>query len=94
MKKLFIVAAVCFASLSSVPRAQADFVCRLNELEKELLKVRVGPNDDSIEVGRLSPGTIVNVVERPPEGVWIRITSPGRPSGWVLANSICPGQPQ
>ena len=94
MKKLFFIAAACAGMLLVGSPGHADFVCRLNELSKDFLSVRVGPDPGSIELTRLPPEAVVQVVERSPEGVWTKIISPGRPSGWVPADKICPGLPQ
>ena len=93
MKRFFVVAVACAELLLFSSWAHADFVCKLNELNKDFVAVLAGPDPGSIELARLSPEVVVQVVERSPEGVWNNITSPGRPSGWVPAKYICPGQP-
>jgi hypothetical protein len=94
MKRPFLIAAACVAILLFASPGHADFVCRLNKLDGDFLSVRVGADPGSIELARLDPGVIVQVVEISPDGVWKKITSPGHPSGWVLANNICPGMPE
>ena len=93
MKRFFTIAAACAGLLLFSSSGHADFVCQLRELNKDFLAVLAGPDPGAIELTRLGPEVIVQVVERSSQGVWVKITSPGRPSGWVAAKNICPGQP-
>ena len=93
MNRFLIIAVTCTELFLFYSWARADFVCHLGELNKDFLAVLAGPDPGAIELTRLPPEVIVQVVERSPEGVWNKITSPGRPSGWVAAKNICPGQP-
>jgi hypothetical protein len=89
--KNFLMLAACVAMLVFAPLAHADYVCRRDPLQNEYLSVRARPAGAAIEVGRLSPRTLITV-QGPPQNGWVRIAVPI--DGWALAQYVCPGQPR